>query len=648
MCEHAALLLNVLYLSGEGSFRGLHGGFYSAIMVTGLTLPIAALVGFVAGIGLTAVTRVLFRRYSGTLASRPLTADTGELHLRTAEALALAIEAKDRRTAGRIQRLQKCCLELAGQLKLPKAAVEAIRTAALLHDLGRLAVPEHIANRMERLSPEESEKMKAHPLAGAEILESLRFPESVVEIVRSHRERWDGRGYPDGLKGERIPLGARILAVVDFLETLAFNQRHPLSLNEAMNRVVEQSGKALDPWIVTSLQGCSAALEYIAESQNQMFLADIKGETRESAPDAAQVFSKYRQASFDSVAAAHNENQILFELYRDLGNSLSLDETLSVLSVRLKRLVPYDCMAAYVVRNGEVLPQYVTGNDFRVLSSLRLRMGEGLSGWVAQNQKPIVNGSPVAEITSADASSQFIGLRSAISIPLEGSVGVVGVLTLYHMVENIYTADHLRILRTISSKLAVCVENALAFQQVQNMAATDYLTELPNARSLFDQLDRELARCKRLKTSVTVMVCDLDGFKHINDRFGHLEGNRILRLFAVRLRASCREYDYVARMGGDEFVVVAPGLSTPAALSSGIRLSEVARATGREVCGEDLLSLSVGFAVYPDDGTDAEKLLAEADRRMYVEKQHHHNSRVAALPVFQPPQSCDAPEELLQ
>ena len=142
---------------------------------------------------------------------------------------------------------------------------------------------------------------------------------------------------------------------------------------------------------------------------------------------------------------------------------------------------------------------------------------------------------------------------------------MVGVLTLYHAETDAFTSDHLRILLAISSKMALAIENALKYEQAESSATTDYLTDLPNARSLFLQLDRELARCKRDNSTLIVMVSDMDGFKQINDRFGHLEGNRVLRLFAQALKESCREYDYVARMGGDEFVVVAPGLTLEAA-----------------------------------------------------------------------------------
>jgi diguanylate cyclase (GGDEF)-like protein len=327
-----------------------------------------------------------------------------------------------------------------------------------------------------------------------------------------------------------------------------------------------------------------------------------------------------------SIAAARQEAQTLFELSHDLGNSLSLSETLSVLSVRLKRLVPYDAIAAYILRDAQLVPEFVNGDNFRVFASLRIPLGSGLSGWVAHNRKPIVNGDPAVENGYVNDKEHGTVLRSAISVPLEGLRGVVGVLTLYHSEPDTYTSDHLRILAAISSKVALSVENALAYRAAESSATTDYLTELPNARSLFLHLDRELARCKRLDSALTVMVCDLDGFKKINDCFGHIEGNRLLKQFAKTLQGSCREYDYIARMGGDEFVIVAPGLSPSAAEARGVCLSELAKAAGREITGEDWLSLSVGCALYPEDGADAEQLLAEADRRMYQQKHAHRSA----------------------
>ena len=151
--------------------------------------------------------------------------EMANLHLRTIEALALAIEAKDHTTHDHLQRVRVYAVEVAKELNLVPDDMEAVHAAALLHDIGKLAVPEHIISKPGRLTPEEFEKMKIHPLVGAEILERVRFPYPVVPIVRAHHEKWDGSGYPLGLKGEQIPIGARILSAVDFLDALASDRQ---------------------------------------------------------------------------------------------------------------------------------------------------------------------------------------------------------------------------------------------------------------------------------------------------------------------------------------------------------------------------------------------------------------------------------------
>jgi diguanylate cyclase (GGDEF)-like protein/putative nucleotidyltransferase with HDIG domain len=556
------------------------------------------------------------------------------LHLRTIEALALAIEAKDHTTHDHLQRVRIYAIEVAKDLELNEEEIEALRAASLLHDIGKLAVPEHIINKPGKLTPEEFEKMKIHPLVGAEILERVNFPCPVVPIVRAHHEKFDGSGYPFGLKAEEIPIGARILAAVDCLDALASDRqyRRALPLQEAMEVVVKQAGKAFDPKVVEVLRRRYVELEQLAQQKAQLLekrklSTDVKI-THGAAPAAGfatTASSEPTNGNFlVSIAAARQEAQTLFELSHELGNSLSLDETLSVLSVRLRKLVPFDSIAIYVLRDEKLIPEHVSGDNFRLFSSLEIPFGQGLSGWVAANRKPIVNGNPSVEPGYLNDASKFSTLRSAISVPLEGVNGVLGVLSLYKSEADAFTQDHLRVLLAISSKVALSIENALKYQQAESSATTDYLTALPNARSLFLHLDQELARCKRSNASVAVMVCDLDGFKQINDRFGHLEGNKVLRVFANSLRNICREYDYVARMGGDEFIVIAPGMTREAAEEKAAVMNQLAIEAGREVCGEDILSISVGVAYFSEDGSDAEQLLAEADRRMYIVKQIHH------------------------
>jgi diguanylate cyclase (GGDEF)-like protein/putative nucleotidyltransferase with HDIG domain len=559
--------------------------------------------------------------------------EMANLHLRTIEALALAIEAKDQTTHDHLQRVRVYAIEVAKELGVKGAELEALHAAALLHDIGKLAVPEHIISKPGRLTPEEFEKMKIHTIVGADILERVRFPYPVVPIVRAHHEKWDGSGYPYGLMGLEIPIGARILSAVDYLDALASDRqyRRAMPLDEVMKRLAEESGKAFDPKVVDVLKRRYRSLEDLAQAKSkEANTAELAAEikiARGPAPDAGFENASVadgpgREARFlSSIAAARQEAQSLFELSQDLGASLSLGETLSVFSVKIKPMVPYDAISIYI-RHGEVLvPDYVSGDNYRLLASLRIPVGDGLSGWVAQNRKPIVNGNPAVEPGYISDPAKFTTLRSALAVPLEGVGGVIGVLAVYRAERDAFTSDHLRILLAVSGKMALAIENALKYQQAEDSATTDYLTGLPNARSLFLQLDRELARCKRDNVPLTLMVCDMNGFKKINDRFGHLEGNRVLRLFAQALKDCCREYDYVARMGGDEFVVIAPGLSADAATKKIEQIRPLARQAGFDVCHEDMLSLSVGMAVSPEDGNDAEQLLTEADRRMYVEKQ---------------------------
>jgi diguanylate cyclase (GGDEF)-like protein len=292
--------------------------------------------------------------------------------------------------------------------------------------------------------------------------------------------------------------------------------------------------------------------------------------------------------------------------------------------------VPHQAIAIYLLREKKLVAEFVSGDNSRLFSALEIPLGQGLSGWVAQNRKPILNGNPSVEPGYLNDPTKFSTLRSAVAVPLEGATGVLGVLALYGATPESFSTDHLRVLLAISSKLGVAIENALKYRMAETSATTDYLTGLMNARSLFHELDNEIGRCRREKKPLQLFVCDLNGFKEINDNFGHLEGNKLLRAFAERLKEACRGYDCVARMGGDEFVVVAPGLPDESVAELTRRIQEIAAEAGQLVSGSNSLSVSVGAASFPDDGASAEELLTEADRRMYVAKQQHYDGAAAS------------------
>jgi len=285
-----------------------------------------------------------------------------------------------------------------------------------------------------------------------------------------------------------------------------------------------------------------------------------------------------------------------------------------------------------------LFPEFVSGDNFRLLSSLAIPVGTGLCGWVAENSRPIINGNPAVEVGFAHDQKNASEPQAALVVPLEGSTGLVGVLALYQAEADSFTSEHLRVLQVITSRVAFFIENALKYRAAEESATVDYLTGMANARSISLHLEQELARCKREGSSLAVIVCDLNGFKQINDSYGHLAGDKVLKLFSSYMLGACRDYDYAARMGGDEFVIVAPNMTASTVAERAVLLSSMAKLSGREVCDSDQLSLSLGAAFYPLDGIDSEKLLAEADRRMYAAKHAHYaKSKLAPIDVGQSP-----------
>src|SRR5215831_2075962 len=297
-----------------------------------------------------------YRLYLGKLETEKVHAEqVSKLHLRTIEALALAIEAKDENTGEHLQRVRVYAMEITNELDLSNDEKEALQAASVLHDIGKLAVPEHIISKPGRLTPEEFEKMKIHPIVGAEILEQVNFPYPVVPIVRAHHEKWDGSGYPNGLAGEAIPIGARILSAVDCLDALASDRqyRKALPLDDAMAKVASEAGTSFDPKIVSIPQRRYIELERLATEQPMQappkLSTDVKV-VRGSAPDAGFAESAEKSdVTVNGVASsllpeAQQVAQELAKVVGALGHSLRPEDVFALLAIRLEKLVPFDSL----------------------------------------------------------------------------------------------------------------------------------------------------------------------------------------------------------------------------------------------------------------------------------------------------------------
>ncbi len=405
-------------------------------------------------------------------------ADMNALHLRTIETLALAIDAKDHTTHDHLQRVQLYATEVGKDLGLTAGELEALEAAAVLHDIGKLAVPESIISKPGKLTRAEFDKMKIHPVVGAEILERVEFPYPVVPIVRSHHERWDGSGYPDGLKGKEIPIGARILAAVDCLDALASDRqyRRALPLDQAMAKVASESGTSFDPAVVRALQARYQELEARAKAdkpKSQPSLStDIKV-TRGSAPAAGFEAEPQRKAPARSAVVRTRVLDAtagrVLEMPHAASSPVCAEEALAVASVRIQNLIGYDALAIFHSDGGALRPSFVTGESSRLLRSLAVPEGQGLVGWVAEVGKPILNGNPAVEPGFDLAASS---LSSALALPLTDSGHTIGVLALYRTEPDAFAGEELVSLLELSPGIAeLLCDDADETRKTQAVAA---------------------------------------------------------------------------------------------------------------------------------------------------------------------------------
>ncbi len=393
------------------------------------------------------------------------------LHRRTIETLAVAVEAKDQTTRDHLARVEIYAMEIGRELGLDENQLKALEAAALLHDIGKLAVPEYIISKPGKLTPEEFEKMKIHPVVGAELLEQVEFPYPVAPIVRGHHEKWDGSGYPDGLSGEDIPIGARILSTVDCLDALASDRqyRRALPLDEALAIVQQEAGKSFDPRIVDLISRRYVELERTAKANvvahKAKLSTNVKVE-RGAAPAAG--FEVSAETTANDLASIHHSMQaaeaqlaLLDRIGQQLDSCQNRPKIFSLVRDNLLREIPYDVLVVYQCHGEILVPVYLDGETQHQFASLEIPMGMGLAGWVAENNKAIMNGNPSVEPGYLNDPSKFSTLGSALAVPLDSLAGVTHVLSLYRHGRDAFRTRELNVLLSIAAKMARRLEPSL-------------------------------------------------------------------------------------------------------------------------------------------------------------------------------------------
>ena len=538
------------------------------------------------------------------------------------EALALAIEAKDHTAPSHIRRVQVYSTGLARALGLNTLEVDAIGTAALLHDVGKLAVPEHILSKPGPLTPEEFQKIRIHPQIGAEIIAGVPFPHPVAPLILSHHERWDGRGYPSGLSGEQIPLGARILGLVEYYDALTSDRPYHAAISEeaAISVLQQEAGHAFEPRVVETFLQILPSLRKAArkaDAEPPGFSLPLDESGRSAATNRSPA------ATFQDIAQAHREIYALYDIAQAMGTGLGVSDTMTLVTSRLSNLVPFSACALflYAEETDSLRCRFASGTDADLLQPLALKIGQGITGWVARNRRPLVNVRPDADLEEA-ASPRATVLQSTLVCPLLFGNRLIGTFAVYHTTASFYRDDHRRLLDRVCEQAGAVIHNSIIFEQTHEASLTDPLTGLPNTRFMFVHLTRELSRAERLGSEVSLVVLDLNDFKEINDTHGHQTGDRALREVAQVLRTVIRPYDICVRYAGDEFIVVLAGCGRDEAENKRTELQDaVDRLMFAARPGNPLsLSIAAGAAVFPHDGASYEALLTVADTRMYRDK----------------------------
>jgi diguanylate cyclase (GGDEF)-like protein/putative nucleotidyltransferase with HDIG domain len=525
-------------------------------------------------------------------------------YLATIEALATALDAKDRHTEAHSRETAALARAVGRRLGLDEERLRFLEYAALLHDIGKIGIPGYVLNKPGRLDDEEMAIMREHPVIGERIVASVPFLTRIRPIVRAEHERWDGGGYPDGLKGEAIPIEARIIHACDAFQAMASDRSYRRALPRAaiLSEIRSQSGKQFDPTVADAL------LEVIRLGEVDV-TGTAKANRHEDRPlPEAHSWTKHLDA--------------IQELGARLSSVVDVPDVCETIGQAITRLLPYDQCRVYLLEDdGHTLSPVYWSDPKRpeyagvTAETLAIQIGEGITGLVAETKTGLMVGDAERHPKAMHVPGTSRDDESMLAVPVLFEDRLIGVIVIVRLGLNQYSPDHLRLMMILANQAAVSIQNARLIERLEATARTDPLTGLANRRAFEQDLHQRLHAVP--SEPFAVIMVDVDGLKHTNDEHGHGAGDAVLKRVASVLSDRLRESDLVTRWGGDEFVLLLPGIDQVGAMSMARRLSGT-------LLGSDgatgPISVSIGIAVFPTDGTTADTLLAAADRSMYQAK----------------------------
>ncbi len=556
------------------------------------------------------------------------------IYLATIESLVCAIDAKEKYKCYHTKGVERTAVAIAQQMRLSPHEVEGIRTAALLHDIGRLGVPEHILHKPGKLDQQEFERIQAHSTIGQKILDNVRFPWPVGSMIRSHHERWDGTGYPDKLKGEEIPLGARILAVADVYDAMTNKRsyRADSSPDQAIDYIKNSAGKQFDADVVTAF----------IEALDRFGLPDcvsVHGHGDQGQETDTQVKMPGAQSRETTIASdismANDEFLAMYEIAQTASTSLNMEEVLPLLATKIRNMV--SCSTCSIFLRDEQEPdrlhcRITVGVNDGYLEDSETLVGHGLTGLVAYSAEGLISRYDRNDLILKRLYIQWIELQSVMIVPIVSDGQTIGTINLYDIKAEAFSMEDLRLLNVVAPQVGRALSNAQLFQETRESALRDPLTGLHNARYMLIQLEQEMNRAQRAMKPVSLLGLDLDNFKPINDTFGHQQGDQVLRELGQIFISLVRDYDVVCRYAGDEFIIVLPDSDKAAALETAERIKAAVDAydPGFHHDQPIRVGVSVGVATFPGDASDVRSLISEADAAMYADKRERKSERKAA------------------